>query len=220
MKNKKDYINPDLIEVEEDKDREFNSFFEELKDRVPDKVADTFAAAVEKSRSQGEKIAEIQRNQISGTLDEFVGVMDQQKREKAGKIIKSATIFSAIVGLTPIPFADAMLLVPIQLTMMARLHKLFGQSWTQGISKSVTKEITVVTFGRSAVGNLMKFIPAVGSVGGAIVNGTVASTITASVGWVTVKMLNGGEDLFDNMSSFKGQYSTLSKAIKKVSGKA
>ena len=75
-------------------------------------------------------------------------------------------------------------LVPVQMTMMARLHKLFGQSWVEGIAKSISKELVVVSLGRSAVGNIIKV-----RTGGrydrqrASINAGVASAITESLGF-------------------------------------
>jgi len=95
------------------------------------------------------------------------------------------------------------------LTMMARLHKLFGQSWSASLGKSLSKELVLVGLGRSAVGNILKLVPVVGTVTGAAVNATVAMSITEALGWLTVKMLNDGEDIFNDMLSFKNQFKTL-----------
>ena len=100
--------------------------------------------------------------------------------------------------------------------MMSRLHKLFGQSWSEGLGKSLSKELVVVGLGRSAVGNIIKFIPAVGTVSGAVINASVAVSITEALGWVTVKMLNDGEDIFEQAMSFRGQFEILFKALRKV----
>ena len=59
--------------------------------------------------------------------------VDPEVRKKCFSTIHIATLTAAIIGCSPIPFSDAVLLVPVQLTMMGRLHKLFGQSWTQNI---------------------------------------------------------------------------------------
>ena len=72
----------------------------------------------------------------------------------------------------------------------------------------------IVGLGRSAVGNLLKFIPAVGTVAGAAINAVVASTITQALGWVTVKMLNDGEDIFDDVMSFKNQFKNVYDVLK------
>jgi uncharacterized protein (DUF697 family) len=100
--------------------------------------------------------------------------------------------------------------------MMSRLHKLFGQSWSEGLGKSLSKELVVVGLGRSAVGNIIKFIPAVGTVSGAVINASVAVSITEALGWVTVKMLNDGEDIFEQAMSFRGQFEILFKALRKA----
>lgn len=65
----------------------------------------------------------------------------------------------------------------------------------------------------------MKFVPAVGTVSGATINATVAISITESLGWVTVKMLNDGEDIFEQVMSFKGQFQTLFRALKSIKNK-
>ena len=111
------------------------------------------------------------------------------------------------------------IMVPVQLTMMSRLHKIFGQSWSESLGKSLTKELVVVSLGKSAVGNILKVIPVVGTVTGGMVNASVAVAITEALGWVTVKMLNDGVDIFDDVMSFKGQFSTLFKAIQNAKKK-
>lgn len=98
--------------------------------------------------------------------------------------------------------------------MMARLHKLFDQKFSENMGETLTRELVIVGLGRSAVRNVMKFIPALGTVAGAAVNAVVASTITGALGWVTVKMLNEGEDIFDDVLSFKNQFNTLFSALK------
>ncbi|MEB7495790.1 DUF697 domain-containing protein, partial [Enterococcus hirae] len=147
---------------------------------------------------------------------DFLKGVDETTRKKSHRIIHAASLTAAIIGCSPIPFSDAFLLVPVQLTMMARLHKLFGQSWSESLGKSVSKELVVVSLGRSTVGNIVKFVPAVGTVTGAAINATVASAITESLGWTTVKMLNDGEDIFEQVMSFKGQSQTLFRALKSI----
>ena len=82
--------------------------------------------------------------------------------------------------------------------------------------KSISKELVVVSLGRSAVGNIIKFVPGVGTIAGASINAGVASAITESfrLGYL-LRLLNDGEDIFEQAMSFKGQYHTLFKALKK-----
>ncbi|WP_273710157.1 YcjF family protein [Leuconostoc mesenteroides] len=197
-------------------DKEFNSFFSEVLQRFPDKTSKIIQNSYEKSKSRADKIFFKSRSNLDQVFDTFLTGVDQQTAQKCHRIIHAASLSAAIVGCSPIPFSDAFLLVPIQLTMMSRLHKLFGQSWSEGLGKSLSKELVLVGLGRSAVGNIIKFIPAVGTVSGAVINASVAVSITEALGWVTVKMLNDGEDIFEQAMSFRGQFEILFKALRKA----
>lgn len=194
-------------------EKEFESFFSEVLKKLPQKTSTSVINAYDKSKEQSEKILAKSKAQFDGIFDEFLEGVDEEKRKKCHKTVHAASLTAAIIGCSPIPFSDAFLLVPVQLTMMSRLHKLFGKSWSESLGKSLSRELIVVGLGRGAVGNILKLVPAVGTVAGAAINGAVASTITESLGWVTVKMLNDGEDIFDQAMSFKGQFNTLFKTL-------
>ncbi|OUL08199.1 GTPase [Sedimentibacter sp. SX930] len=198
-------------------EKEFESFFSEVLKKLPQKTSTRVLNAYDKSKEQAEKILDKSKNQFDGIFDEFLEGVDEEKRKKCHKTVHAASLTAAIIGFSPIPFSDAFLLVPVQLTMMSRLHKIFGQSWSESLGKSLSRELIVVGLGRSAVGNILKLVPAVGTVAGAAINGAVASTITESLGWVTVKMLNDGEDIFEQAMSFKGQFNTLFKTLQNSS---
>lgn len=205
------------VDVDE---KEFDSFFSEVIKKFPQKTASIILNSYGKSKKRAENIVAKSTSQFDRIFDEFLEGVDDDTRKKCHKTIHAASLTAAIVGCSPIPFSDALLLVPIQLTMMARLHKIFGQSWSESMGKSLGKEIVVVGLGKSAVGNIIKLIPAVGTVAGAAINATVASTITETLGWVTVKMLNDGEDIFEQTMTFKGQFKTLFNAVQNSSKKS
>ena len=204
-----------LIEVDQAQDeQEMTSFFAEVMQKLPRRASEIVLNNYDKTKIQAEKILSKSKDQFENVFDNFLEGVDDETRKKCHSTIHAASLTAAIIGCSPIPFSDAFLLVPVQLTMMARLHKLFGQSWSKSLSSSISKELVVVGLGRSAVGNLMKLVPTVGTIAGAAINGVVASTITEALGWTTVKMLNDGEDIFEELTSFKGQFKTLSKALK------
>ncbi|MBX9039683.1 YcjF family protein [Enterococcus durans] len=216
-KSKEQEVDP-LLSEELDQE-EFDSFFSEVLKKIPQKTSKVILNTYEKSKKVAETILEKNQVKFDHVFEDFLKGVDSITRKKSHRIIHAASLTAAIIGCSPIPFSDAFLVVPVQLTMMARLHKLFGQPWSESLGKSLSKELVVVSLGRSAVGNLMKFVPAVGTVTGAAINATVASAITESLGWVTVKMLNDGEDIFEQVMSFKGQFQTLFRALKTVSKK-
>ncbi|GEK91244.1 YcjF family protein [Alkalibacterium kapii] len=202
-----------LNDQESDEEKEFISFFNEVLKKLPKKISTIILKTFDSSKAQAEKIMANSKEQYENVFDEFLVGVDQAIKKKCYSTIHAATLTAAIIGCSPIPFSDALLLVPVQLIMMGRLHKIFGQSWSENLGSALSKELIVVGLGRSAVGNLLKLVPVVGTVAGAAVNGAVASTITGALGWVTVKMLNDGEDIFDNVMSFKGQFNTLFKIL-------
>ncbi|NEX86908.1 YcjF family protein [Enterococcus durans] len=216
-KSKEQEVEPLLSEKLDQE--EFDSFFSEVLKKIPQKTSKVILNTYEKSKKVAETILEKNQVKFDHVFEDLLKGVDPITRKKSHRIIHAASLTAAIIGCSPIPFSDAFLLVPVQLTMMARLHKLFGQPWSESLGKSLSKELVVVSLGRSAVGNLVKFVPAVGIVTGAAINATVASAITESLGWVTVKMLNDGEDIFEQVMSFKGQFQTLFRALKTVSKK-
>lgn len=203
----------------QEEQEEFQSFFNDVLKQFPSKISTAIMKSFDSTKTKALKLTAASRSRFDGVFDEFLTDVDQEIRKKCHTTVHVASLTAAIIGLSPIPFSDAFLLVPVQLTMMARLHKIFGQSWSESLGKSLTKELVVVSFGRSAVGNILKFIPVVGTISGGAVNAVVAMAITESLGWVTVKMLNDGEDIFDQVMSFKGQFDTLFKAIQGVNKK-
>lgn len=213
LKNESNITGETLDEEQE----EFDSFFAEVLKKLPQKTSIVVLNTFEKSKEQAEKIIDKSKSQWESIFDEFLEGVDDETRKKCHSTVHAASLTAVIIGCSPISFSDAFLLVPVQLTMMARLHKLFGQSWSESLGKSISKELIVVGLGRSAVGNLMKLVPTVGTVAGAAINGVVASTITEALGWTTVKMLNDGEDIFEELTTFKDQFNLLSKALKSSS---
>lgn len=205
----------ETLEQTPEEQKEFASFFAETMKRLPQKTSAAILRNFDSSKSKAEQTLAKSKTQFDRLFEEFLKGVDEPLRRKCHATIHAASLTAAIIGCSPIPFSDAFLLVPVQLTMMGRLHKLFGQSWSESLGKSVSKELIVVSLGRSAVGNIIKIIPAVGTVAGAAINATVASTITESLGWITVKMLNDGEDIFDDVMSFKGQVQTLFTLLKR-----
>lgn len=205
--------------VEDVDDADFQSFFGDVLKSLPNPAVKIITKTSTATKKRAEILLASTRERFDGVFADFLTDVDLTTRKKAHRIIHMAALSAAIIGLSPIPFSDAILLVPVQLVMMARLYKLFGQSWSEGIAKSITKELVVVSFGRSAVGNVLKFIPVAGTISGGAVNAVVAIAITESLGWVTVKMLYDGEDMFEQVMSFKGQFNTLFKALQSAGKK-
>lgn len=110
----------------------------------------------------------------------------EKKKQEARKIVSVTAMASFGEGFFPLPFSDAIAIVPTQLGMLAGITKVFDITVSDDILKSVitsligTAGVTIV--GRSAASGLIKMIPGVGTVVGGVIGGTTASVLTTALG--------------------------------------
>lgn len=124
-----------------------------------------------------------------------------QKRKNCQSYILNYSAGAAIPGASPIPFSDSAVLVPLQITMVAHICKIYGLDSINNLSKSLVSNLVISQLGKSIAGNLIKLIPGIGSVIGAAINGSVASGITYALGMAVseicyntcIKISNGEE---------------------------
>ncbi|WP_018658756.1 YcjF family protein [Allofustis seminis] len=89
------------------------------------------------------------------------------------------------VGFTPIPFSDASVLVPMQITLLAHITAIFGvpieYSTVVSIIAAVGGTGSATYLGKSIVSNAFKLIPGVGTVVGGFISGVTAAIITSAL---------------------------------------
>jgi uncharacterized protein (DUF697 family) len=119
----------------------------------------------------------------------------ERKRQAAKRVILSAVAIASGVGATPIPFADAVLLVPTQVTMIARITAAYGVPSTNSRTLAALGSIVLTggatMAGRYAVTSLLKFIPG-GNVASSVISAGVAGTLTRTVGWAWARVCEHG----------------------------
>jgi len=114
-----------------------------------------------------------------------------RKKKVVDGIVNQAAVIAAGIGATPIPFADAALLVPNQVTMIARITAAYGlppsRSRAMAVAGSIILTGGATMAGRYAVTSLLKFVPG-GNVAGSAISATVAASLTKAVGvaWANV----------------------------------
>lgn len=120
----------------------------------------------------------------------------KRKRDAAMAIATTASTAAAAAGAVPIPFSDAVLLVPIQLGMMGGIASVYGIDLDKATIASMAATAAATTAGRAAVTGLLKFIPVVGSLVGGLISATVAAGFTMAMGaaWLLVceQLAQGG----------------------------
>ena len=110
------------------------------------------------------------------------------------KIIHTAAAAAATTAASPIPFSDAALLIPIQTTMITSLYKANGANISRGVVDGALKATMVSGLGKSLAGNLLKFIPGVGTIAGGTINATVSVAFTEALGIEVVRKLRGADN--------------------------
>ncbi len=121
-------------------------------------------------------------------------------KEEALSVVKQHSILAAGVAASPIPFSDIAALLPIQIAMIGRISKTYDifDLDSENIKKMAMAFAGVCGLGfaaRFAMGNLIKFIPGLGSVAGAAINSFVASAATKVMGntyvhtWIITMMI-------------------------------
>lgn len=122
-----------------------------------------------------------------GFISALKGNLEAKKRLINRKIIPLYTSGAAGVALTPIPFSDAALLVPIQIKLSLHIMKTYGLDQKLGNLSSLVGSVVVSESGRllaqTLSSNLFKLIPGVGTAIGTTVNTVVASSFTAAMGY-------------------------------------
>ena len=109
-----------------------------------------------------------------------------QKRSAARKIIIESAVAAAGFAATPVPFAHALGLIPIQVAMLARISVAYGLSMDKAMLGTVVSStigtVLATAGGRALVGELIKLAPGAGPVVGGLINAGVASGVTTTFG--------------------------------------
>lgn len=110
------------------------------------------------------------------------------KATQSNKAVAAAVTAAAAAAAVPIPFSSAAVLVPIQLSMMARIAHLHGFGLEKSALLAVASTSLATSAGRAAASSLLKFIPGAGSIVGGVINASVASGFTLAMGqaWLVV----------------------------------
>ncbi|HEY5557488.1 YcjF family protein [Acetobacterium sp.] len=132
-------------------------------------------------------IAHLDESLREGFIGALQGNLASKRTLINHKIIPLYTSAAAGIALTPIPFSDAALLVPVQIKMSLHIMKTYGLDQTLGNLSSLVGSVVVSESGRllaqTLSANLFKLIPGVGTAIGTGVNAVVASSFTAAMGY-------------------------------------
>ena len=143
------------------------------------------------------------------------------KRQRSHLIVATTASSAAGIGAMPVPFADAAMLVPMQVAMVAGITATYGLSLSDGFLSTLVASMvggTAATLtGRAIVGGLLKLIPGVGSVVGGAISATTAAAVTTAFGEAYIAAL---DSLFaKHMGEPPSQQEVLEEVRRRFTGK-
>ena len=109
-----------------------------------------------------------------------------QKQKRAHAVVGGAALTAGGAGAAPLPFSDALAIIPVQISMLASISAVWGLPVSTTflgtlVSGAITGSAGTLV-GRAAAGALLKLIPGIGSAAGGAISAGVASTLTIAFG--------------------------------------
>ncbi|MCR5203181.1 MAG: GTP-binding DUF697 domain-containing protein [Lachnospiraceae bacterium] len=150
-------------------------------------------------------------DELQDTFQNLQKVNLEAKKRRAHAAVATAVTASFGEGFAPIPFADAALLVPTQVGMIASITVIFGLEVNKSILTAIVSSTVgaggATVLGRTIVANIFKLIPGVGSGVGGMISGSTAALITTALGEAYIQLmvlLYKGEIKEEDLYSEKG----------------
>ncbi|MBQ2265305.1 MAG: 50S ribosome-binding GTPase [Oscillospiraceae bacterium] len=140
-----------------------------------------------------EVMTQVLPDELQDTLQNVQIASLEQKKRRAHAAVAAATTAAFGEGFAPIPFADAALLVPTQVTMIASITAIFGlnvsRSIITGFVSSTLGAGGATILGRTIVANLVKLIPGAGTAAGGMISGATAGLLTTALGEAYIQLM-------------------------------
>ncbi len=132
-------------------------------------------------------------SELQDTLQNVQKASLEAKKKHARAAVATAVTAAFGEGFAPIPFADALVLIPTQVAMIASITTIFGLEINKGLLTTFVSS-TIGTagatiLGKTIVANILKLIPGIGTAAGGAISGTTAGILTAALGEAYIKVM-------------------------------
>lgn len=157
-------------------------------------------------------MAEVLPVELQNTLQNVQKASLESKKRASKAVIAGAVAGAFGEGFAPVPFSDAAMLIPTEVGMIAGITVIFGmdvsKSFLTSFVSSTIGSAGATVLGKTIVSNLLKFIPAVGTVAGGMISATTAGMITTALGeayLLIMEQIYKGELSKEDLYEEKGQ---------------
>ena len=129
---------------------------------------------------------------------------DEQRDELASQVVDRFSLWSGAAGLIPVPILDIAAVGGVQLQMLRRISEIYGVPFSSNRGKSIVASLagaiipaSTATTTAMGVGSLMKGLPGVGTVIGALTMPVFSAGATYVIGKVFIQHFASGGTLLD-----------------------
>ena len=159
-------------------------------------------------------------DELQDTLQNVQKVSLKAKKKYSQVAVATAVAAAFGEGFAPIPFSDAALLIPTQVSMIASITAIFGMevstSLLTGFVSSTIGTAGATVLGKAIVSNVLKLIPGIGTGVGGLISGATAGLLTTALGEayiILMEMIYKGEMKSEDLYTKDGQ-ELMSKIFK------
>ena len=139
-----------------------------------------------------------------GTGSETVEMTDERRDEQASQLVDRYSLWSGAAGLIPIPIVDVAVVGGVQIQMLRKLSEIYGVPFSDNMGKSVLASLagslipaSTATTTAMGLGSLMKGVPGVGTMVGALTMPAFSAGATYIIGKVFIQHFASGGTLLD-----------------------
>jgi uncharacterized protein (DUF697 family) len=129
---------------------------------------------------------------------------DEERDQLASQLVDRFSLWSGAAGLIPVPLIDMAAVGGVQLQMLRRLSEIYGVPFSDNRGKSIIASLagaiipaSTATTTAMGVGSLMKGLPGVGTVVGALTMPVFSAGVTYVIGKVFIQHFASGGTLLD-----------------------
>jgi GTP-binding protein Era len=108
------------------------------------------------------------KNYILETIENFSVdttslITDEEKKHAANKLINIVSKLTAVISLQPLPFADILIITPIQVSLVLKIAKIYNRQFDTKIANEVLSTVIKGVLSRTIAKSLVKYIPIIGA---------------------------------------------------------
>lgn len=138
------------------------------------------------------------------TGSETVELTDERRDEQASQLVDRFSLWAGAAGLVPLPLIDVAVVGGVQLQMLRKLSEIYGVPFSENMGKSVLASLagavipaSTATTTAMGVGSMVKGLPGLGTMVGALTMPVFSAGATYVIGKVFIQHFASGGTLLD-----------------------